>query len=938
MGLPMGAPRQQTRFPVRHDSTAPTVLAGSYSAQRMNTPNTAAADDATRVEPTNIAQEPGRSRDTSADAWTPMMAASMANAQRSDSREVTTFVQVAMPFCSREGGNYPYFNGTNITRFLREFDDLCDTCRVPEAERTRRVLRFMSSETQETSEGLVDEDKDDWETFKENLRDEFSDKDQQQQMLTKHYLEALASRKRSSKSDLKNYLQQFHKGALAILKKRAETDDALCKLFMKGMPDHYAVKIVKKMNLHPNHPERADFVRAYKLANKLWNEDFNATRYIQGTAGDTDFYELAKEKEGKPSQKKAEQRRERDIRKEQHVTYAPVSERVPTPGLPEDREMADIVARTKAMTLPVVATDRYQAQQQILELLRDVPSEAIGASRVSNVALRQHSNDKQARFEPISTQQRRGSYSSSAPLLCFLCIDQHPIRDCPWYNFWRGHQFIHFNTTREICLGKWEGANSTQKPPIQFPANLAKLQRLEFVAGKIRDELRADPQWTFGETNPEVVPPSTQWYRTARAQAIRIGGTPNDEFLADSEDDSRVHVATAYIRLDEPEFVHLDPKRTAAEQGGRADPKVPRTVPYDPPRPQLAQRSMRSGGPVAFDGVTGNTSGIDISTNHSVPNGILYNVQDGRSRDPNSQDTVMDDGPDPARIQQRSRGHREAQYGPAGPMNLKKAYSIEQNGAAELVQLALNAPISTTLGQLLSNKEFREEFLTKQHWHYDDQKRTLVHQPHAPKNVRSATVDEVPGVTHVRQVQNARPIQLRSDPLVQPRLHQKPSPYLPVLMRGKTEYALLDTGAEVNLMTLGLVEEMGLTTYMRKPGRITHAMGFTGEEGQFVGVIKDVLINVAGVQIPTIFYVSASTDPSFRCILGTPWQAAARLKLEYKDDNTTVVGISATGENYLWILAYNTPEIMDDGAINDLRELAREPRLAIVKSGAGRKF
>ena len=66
-------------------------------------------------------------------------------------------------------------------------------------------------------------------------------------------------------------------------------------------------------------------------------------------------------------------------------------------------------------------------------------------------------------------------------------------------------------------------------------------------------------------------------------------------------------------------------------------------------------------------------------------------------------------------------------------------------------------------------------------------------------------------------------------------------------MRGRTEYTLLDTGAEVNLMTLGLVEEMGLLTYMRKPGRITHAMGFTDEEGQFVGVIKDVLINVTRV-------------------------------------------------------------------------------------------
>src|ERR1700712_3856545 len=66
---PSGASRQQTRFPVRHDATAPTVLAGSYSAQRGHTPNTAAVDDSARADYVEAAQEPGRSRDTSADVW-----------------------------------------------------------------------------------------------------------------------------------------------------------------------------------------------------------------------------------------------------------------------------------------------------------------------------------------------------------------------------------------------------------------------------------------------------------------------------------------------------------------------------------------------------------------------------------------------------------------------------------------------------------------------------------------------------------------------------------------------------------------------------------------------------------------------------------------------------------------------------------------------------
>ena len=62
------------------------------------------------------------------------------------------------------------------------------------------------------------------------------------------------------------------------------------------------------------------------------------------------------------------------------------------------------------------------------------------------------------------------------------------------------------------------------------------------------------------------------------------------------------------------------------------------------------------------------------------------------------------------------------------------------------------------------------------------------------------------------------------------------------------------------------------------------------------------------------------------------------MKLEYRDDNCTVVGICAAGESYLWIIAQHAPEIMDDGAMDELREIAREPRLASVKYMAGRNY
>ena len=54
-----------------------------------------------------------------------------------------------------------------------------------------------------------------------------------------------------------------------MLKKRAKTDNTLYKLFIKGLLEYYTVKIVKKINLYLNYSERANFGKAYILADKL---------------------------------------------------------------------------------------------------------------------------------------------------------------------------------------------------------------------------------------------------------------------------------------------------------------------------------------------------------------------------------------------------------------------------------------------------------------------------------------------------------------------------------------------------------------------------------------------------------------------------------------------------------------------------------------------
>jgi hypothetical protein len=115
-----------------------------------------------------------------------------------------------------------------------------------------------------------------------------------------------------------------------------------------------------------------------------------------------------------------------------------------------------------------------------------------------------------------------------------------------------------------------------------------------------------------------------------------------------------------------------------------------------------------------------------------------------------------------------------------------------------------------------------------------------------------------------------------------PVLYSCASPYVPTVLAGTTSMeALIDGGSEVNIMSRGLFDQLkvGLDT------EIHWEIGTLGSNTPAcIGVVHDLPVAVGGVEIPAHCFIVDT--PKSKFILGRPWERAARLKSNNRDDGS----------------------------------------------------
>ena len=366
---------------------------------------------ARRQSPPEVTSLPGSSSDTSIALQSPISMTSKAR----------------LPFPGQPGA--PMFDGADVTRFIEEWNDICEDCGIEEAEKTRRVPKYMTRAIGEYIRIQEEYENKNWEGLRKFLLQEYKQKDTVQQVKSRAYLEALSAKPREMK-DVKHYCQQYTAISKDLLSKGLVDKEIRCRLFIQGLPKDLVAVLFRTPGLDLS--EEAFFTDFDKLRTHAIRAAITEQRLNEFTSGDRSKREEASElvdrvdgtvKQTKKS--KAERSGESD-------------------------GMDFISERLKDLTLSVTQI----AKESVSAALKQLPAVAENVPAASAV---QPGPWRETRRY---TQPRDGS-----GLICYFCNETGHVRPrCPLLKEYADKGYLHINERNMICAGRY----SPSAPLIRF--------------------------------------------------------------------------------------------------------------------------------------------------------------------------------------------------------------------------------------------------------------------------------------------------------------------------------------------------------------------------------------------------------------------------------------------------------------------------------------
>jgi hypothetical protein len=192
-------------------------------------------------------------------------------------------------------------------------------------------------------------------------------------------------------------------------------------------------------------------------------------------------------------------------------------------------------------------------------------------------------------------------------------------------------------------------------------------------------------------------------------------------------------------------------------------------------------------------------------------------------------------------------------------------------GARQLVKSMMNSKVEVTIGNLLAGSgEARKLLFSAKEWETNESGPMNTEMKQTPLRMNSV---------HMRTSGENVAAQERS--------FFAPCPEVDITTPKGTSPALLDTGAEINVISLDMARKMKYVI-TRMDDIQLGIMSYKGDVDNFVGVVCDAPIEVQGVRNKTHIFVARSVDEQYCMILVRPWQIASEAAIWQLADGTCV--------------------------------------------------
>jgi len=745
--------------------------------------------------------------------------------------------KMPMPMPGSEG--MPFFTGSNAKDFTRRFEETCDDFNLTDEEKRKRLPRYADNTRRRQIEGLPE-----WingESFADvaaALHEEFADSDPEQLKVSLTFLEQFVKLDRGE-SEVRPYVREYHAISQELVNKSILSGVDQGRYFLLGLPKRMRDKLIVKFKVVHTKPE------SYRKYSEFREE------ILLSSKSDQTIQALELQKQPTEDYKNGITRLVH-----QFSDSSPVRIDQAPPVVPINNTAAKVDELSAAMER--LRLFNLQVSQTLTQ--RTTPEFGSQATHLS----------QGQRYAGYSQQDSRAHIDLSGNVEvnstkvykdirdCPFCENRydappHAYRDaCPFFRQMVDNNTIHVSDYGRLCLGP--------RRPEAVPLKKNR-SNLDWV-GEIR--LRTSgTDWDVNVENRQdtpIFPPSV----TMPLPQILRRGDPLPESVTKVG-----QVSLAGWASEGSSSLDLEVMAVASKEKGKTVRfKNPTKVakPKTALAPSITRRLERE----ANYGIAGARNSQSPESGDT----IVVDADELGEEEPREEEAAAEDaveGPTPVSLKAPStRGSKALRnrfvdlY--TGPEARRRAIEKLMNGVhlhlRDIVALQENifriinqkAPIVPETGGNDYTLETPEQA-------------SLLEPSEVFGNPRAL---EVNVIGDLKTVIRRCPALAMKTPKIEVTLNEK-----------AVVTAVLDTGAEVNIMSRAFADAAKLTILK---GRTITFSTISRKNMPFDGLIKNVSVNAGGIAVYTDFFVVASTQTDV--LLGMPYLLETKFTLKYPGDGT----------------------------------------------------
>ncbi|KAI5292725.1 hypothetical protein KEM52_006114 [Ascosphaera acerosa] len=150
----------------------------------------------------------------------------------------------------------PYFTGTDVTRFIQEFQDLCNEFGLPTDVRLQKLPLYCEPLIGDNIAFSPDYIARDYDKVLQTLKDDYKRGDRSQTMYTPIYLQSLCEKVKNNPAYLKDFVRDYTTVSQALLAKQQIDEWTQCLKFVDHLPMPLGYNVRRDLKLDRMYPAK----------------------------------------------------------------------------------------------------------------------------------------------------------------------------------------------------------------------------------------------------------------------------------------------------------------------------------------------------------------------------------------------------------------------------------------------------------------------------------------------------------------------------------------------------------------------------------------------------------------------------------------------------------------------------------------------------------